>query len=255
MSPLEFGSYDIAAFLPMESLGTQMRNGVPINGPTNATNCVTNFDNAGFILGISSNLFNLYNRTNSAVWDNVLSPVNIAWQRVNTTYFAIQPEQQLDISAFPNPFMGLGNGTFEDTNEQQLRLIDGGLGASDSTLPPFQRSSVLTISTDGEVDPIPPLAVVARKVDIMLVAASSADQMNRPDGTSLVATALRMTYLRSSADNLPPLPLSNVTYVQQGLNVRPTFFGCKGTPANLSGQPTASPYPFVPSFSPSNLSN
>jgi hypothetical protein len=82
------------------------------------------------------------------------------------------------------------------------------VGPIELTLPLFP----LTIPTDGEVDPIPPLAVPARKVDIMIVAASSADQMNRPDGTSMVATALRMSYLPAGADNLPPLPLSSESY-------------------------------------------
>lgn len=53
-----FGSYDpeLAAFIPMEQFGTAADSGTPVGG-TAAGNCVTGFDNAGVILGISSNLF------------------------------------------------------------------------------------------------------------------------------------------------------------------------------------------------------
>ena len=57
MSPLEFGSYDqsLSAFVPMKYLGTPLNAGTPIN-----STCVTNFDNAGWVLGVSSNLFVSY---------------------------------------------------------------------------------------------------------------------------------------------------------------------------------------------------
>jgi lysophospholipase len=53
MHPYEFGSWDkgVKAFIETEYLGTTFANGVP------AGSCTTNFDNLGFILGTSSNLF------------------------------------------------------------------------------------------------------------------------------------------------------------------------------------------------------
>lgn len=44
---------------------------------------------------------------------------------------------------------------------------------------------------------------------------------------------------------LPPLPKSNATYISLGLNTRPTFFGCAGSPAQVKGVSTMSPYPCV----------
>lgn len=109
---------------------------------------------------------------------------------------------------------------------------------------------------DGEVDPIPPLVVAARKVDIIIVAASSADtDTHTPDGTALVASGARMLALPDNKDSLPPLPTSSGTFVSQGLNLRPTFFGCKGTSPTLSGKTVVSPYPFVPLFSLSSYLN
>lgn len=124
----------------MEQFGTAANSGTPVGG-TAAGNCVTGFDNAGVILGISSNLFvrrpfhklgsereayspvsqNFYNISSNIVWTNPLSPVFAAWQAINSTFYAEQSTQQLDIAAIPNPFKGINAGTFEDANQDQLR--------------------------------------------------------------------------------------------------------------------------------------
>lgn len=48
----------------------------------------------------------------------------------------------------PNPFKNINPTTYEDSNQDELRLLDGGL--------------------DGEVDPLAPLLVPARGVDTIL---------------------------------------------------------------------------------------
>lgn len=48
---------------------------------------------------------------------------------------------------YPNPFYGVANGTFLDSNQTYLNLVDGG--------------------EDGEVTPFQPLLVKARGVDVI----------------------------------------------------------------------------------------
>lgn len=102
---------------------------------------------------------------------------------------------------------------------------------------------------NNEVSPLPPLLVASRGIDTIIVADGSADSAtNRPQGASLIATQLREAIFADGTQHIPPLPLSTNTYIAYGLNTKPTFFGCKGTPQKLSGVKTESPYPYV-SFS------
>ena len=56
-TPWEFGSYDpdLSAFVDIKFLGTELIKG----DPANASACVTEFDQAAFILGTSSSLFHV----------------------------------------------------------------------------------------------------------------------------------------------------------------------------------------------------
>lgn len=51
-TPFTFGSFDhtLAANIPIEFLGTSLTNGEPAN----SSQCVNYFDNAGFVIGVSS---------------------------------------------------------------------------------------------------------------------------------------------------------------------------------------------------------
>lgn len=143
----------------MKSLGTSLNSGTPVG------QCVEGFDNAGWVLGTSSMLFHAYNVSQIPAWTLPASPIYQLVAGVNSTFYAYQPEQQLDIAALPSPFRGIRPGTYEDSNETQLRLIDGGL--------------------DGQVDPIFPLIVAARDIDVIIIA----------DAVSLVsAQALSFEY-------------------------------------------------------------
>ena len=86
--------------------------------------------------------------------------------------------------------------------------------------------------------------------------ADSAEQ--RPTGSSLVATLNRLSVLPNGTQTLPPLPKTTDVYISQGLNVHPTFFGCNGTPANVSGTPSISPYAlfvYLPNADPTGTTN
>ena len=56
LHPYEFGSWDsgVDAFADTKYLGSSLSNG----SPTEAGACITNYDNLGYVLGTSSNLFN-----------------------------------------------------------------------------------------------------------------------------------------------------------------------------------------------------
>jgi lysophospholipase len=92
---------------------------------------------------------------------------------------------------------------------------------------------------NGENVPIGPLLTAARGVDTILAVDSSADtDQNWPNGTSLIKTSRRTQIdLLSPNVRFPPIPETADIFVSQGLNVRPTFFGCNAT--------SASDYPLV----------
>ena len=57
ITPMEWGSWDpdLSAMMNMSYAGTHLNNGQPDND----TACVTNFDQAGFMMGTSASLFNV----------------------------------------------------------------------------------------------------------------------------------------------------------------------------------------------------
>lgn len=70
VSPFEMGSWDpsLSAMVNLTHVGTHLSNGKPGND----TACVTGFDEAGFIIGTSSSLFNVSaigNPPNNSVTD------------------------------------------------------------------------------------------------------------------------------------------------------------------------------------------
>ncbi|KDE03719.1 hypothetical protein MVLG_05789 [Microbotryum lychnidis-dioicae p1A1 Lamole] len=242
ISPLEFGSFDpeLASFIPTELMGTAAVSGTPTGGSNNQT-CVNNFDLACYVTGISSNIFHSYNVSNTAAWTASVSPIYQLVQGINSTFGAGQQDVALDVAAVPNPFQGVNVATFEDARQTLLSLIDGGLA--------------------GEVDPIAPLAAPARQIDCIVVADATADSnQSMPTGASMVATETRSVLLANGSLSLPPLPNSVQTFISQGLNTRPTFFGCGLAPANFptANASIASDYPlivYLPNYDPTGVTN
>lgn len=109
----------------MDYLGTRFNSGSVVNSTNENGSCVANFDNAGYLLGISSNVFHAYNVSQSIAWTSSVSPINQLWTAINSTFYAAQPGQQIDVAAIPSPFQGLKADTYEDANQTQLRLVDG----------------------------------------------------------------------------------------------------------------------------------
>jgi lysophospholipase len=82
--------------------------------PINPKRCALNFDNAGFLMGVSSNLFTAY-RLLSQAFFNLTLPLS---KYVSKTVNAI----------IPNPFLGLGTEEFLQKTDEELELVNGGFG-------------------------------------------------------------------------------------------------------------------------------
>ena len=200
-NPWELGTFDPTTygFVSLEYLGSNFSGGVL---PDNEQ-CVRGYDNAGFIMGTSSSLFNSFllqiNNT------NIPTPFRSALANV----LGSVGQDNNDIASYePNPFYQYRNGTSESAQSTTLTLVDGGL--------------------DLQNIPLHPLIQPFRDVDIIFAIDSSADtNYNWPNGTALVATYERSLNSTGIANGtvFPSIPDQN-TFVNLGLNTRPTFFGC-----------------------------
>lgn len=205
-NPFELGSWDPTTygFAPLRYIGSNFSDGiVPSNGQ-----CVEGFDQAGFVMGTSSTLFNQFLlQLNSTSIPSFVVPV------ITDILTAIGNDDN-DIAQYqPNPFLHWNNATNDNAQSVQLTLVDGG--------------------EDLQNIPLNPLIQPIRHVDVIFAIDSSADTTNWPDGASLVATyerSLNQTIQNGTA--FPSIP-DIYTFVNLGLNNRPTFFGCDGT--NLTG--------------------
>ncbi|KAH8600634.1 lysophospholipase-like protein [Bisporella sp. PMI_857] len=199
-SPFELGSWDpsLYGFAPLQYVGSNFSQGVV---PTNGA-CREGFDQAGFVMGTSSSLFNtfLLNINSTGLPDSL--------RRVFTSILTDLGSGNDDIAQWqPNPFLGFNNETNRNAQSQELSLVDGG--------------------EDGQNIPLYPLIQPVRNVDVIFAVDSSADTTYFwPNGTSLVATYERS--LNATIENgtaFPAIPDQN-TFVNLGLNQHPTFFGC-----------------------------
>lgn len=227
-NPWEMGSYDpgAAAFAPLKYVGSDFNNGVI--GRTGK--CIAGVDNAGFVMGTSSSLFNqafLQIGKVSGVPDILIRGINATLANIG--------EANRDIASWPNPFYKLG-GENVNTNSKILTLVDGGEAL--------------------ENIPLHPLTLKNRDVDVIFAVDGSADTLTAwPNGTSLVATYGRsVNYSEPNNTAFPVVPDVN-SFVNLGLNQRPTFFGC----GNASAGPLIvylpnTPYTFYSNFSTFDLS-
>jgi lysophospholipase len=206
INPFEIGSWDpsLFGFAPLKYMGSNFESGFL----GNTQPCISGFDNAGFVMGTSSSLFNTVvtsitgQQSGSGLTGTVLN-----WLKELATQFGNAED---DIASWsPNPFYKWNVGDNLSANSKNLTLVDGG--------------------EDGQNIPLYPLLQQQRAVDVLIAVDSSADTGNGkgwPNGTSLIAT-----YERSKNTALmngtafPAIPDIN-TFINLGLNARPSFFGC-----------------------------
>ncbi|KAL8292316.1 hypothetical protein RQP46_001782 [Phenoliferia psychrophenolica] len=184
-------------FVPIEYLGTKFESGKP-----STPICMKGFDNAGFLMGCSGNIFG--------------APIQLAEGAINVSAISNSveinkalgqvPDEKLDNGRVVNPFLGLSAATgFPATSDAELALLDGGLGT--------------------ENVPFWPLMQPEREIDVIIAIDGSADTNNYPDGQEIYHTyqkSLQPGYGRT------PFPV--------GLNLHPVFFGsdCIAQPNNVS---------------------
>lgn len=203
-NPFEFGTWDPTTFgfILTEFLGSNFSNGEL----DPSVQCVRGFDNAGFVMGTSSSLFNqfLLNADSAGL-------PSFAQNFVTDILESIGRDNN-DIADYsPNPFYGYHNSTNRNAQSGRLTLVDGG--------------------EDLQNIPLHPLIQPNRHVDVIFAIDSSADTDNVwPNGTALVATYERNLNETGigNGTSFPSIPDTN-TFVNLGLNTRPTFFGCNSS--------------------------
>jgi len=162
-------------------------------------------------MGTSSSLFNQFLLQVNSL--KVAAPI----RRILQSILSDLSDDDSDVADYtPNPFFGVNPGNNPSAKTRNLTLVDGG--------------------EDLQNIPLHPLIQPSRKVDVIFAFDNSADTVypngtlqNWPNGTALVATYERS--LNSSISNgtlFPSVPDQN-TFVNLGLNTRPTFFGCNGS--------------------------
>ncbi|KII92542.1 hypothetical protein PLICRDRAFT_172619 [Plicaturopsis crispa FD-325 SS-3] len=210
ITPLEFGSWDpnLSAMVNLSYAGTHLSKGQPPNN----TACVNGFDQAGFMMGTSASLFNQILDTGTNTLKSFSSQDGAGLLYVLARQLRSVRTRADDVANWPNPFNNVKPTTFEDSNSTWLELIDG--------------------SSNLENIPIGNLFVRARGLDVIVAVDASADEADNqwPNGTSLLASASRITNLLPASHQLfPPLPSDPDHFISTGVNQRPTFFGCDPT--------------------------
>ncbi|KAH8703405.1 lysophospholipase phospholipase [Talaromyces proteolyticus] len=218
-SPWEFGTFDtlIYGFAPLEYLGSRFVNGVV---PDNET-CVRGFDNAGFITGTSSDIWNSGGIDLAATLRQAISqtPTNTSEGAQTVELLSYAVKQYLSAvsstnstvngpAAYqPNPFYQYNQDSF--AQDTRLTVVDGG--------------------ENNEDIPLNPLIQRKRNVDVIFAVDSGQDTAETwPNGTTLIATYERTLGGFANDTSFPSIPDAN-TFVSLGLNTRPVFFGCNSS--------------------------
>lgn len=230
MNPFEFGSWDQnqTYFFPMRYLGTNMTNGRPASN----RECVTKFDSVDYIMGTSSSVFNLaladqLQTANTSRFGDLTDRFGIdgiigdRFQSLKRDALRDLTKSNGDVAQYPNPFKGYMSRNNPVTNVSTLSLTDGG--------------------SDGQNIPLVPLLQPSRHVDFILAVDSSSNTAtNYPNGSALYSTYDRISHNQTYHSTLgfPVIPRPE-TFLKQGLNRRPVFFGCSANSGAGSSNTTA----------------
>ncbi|KAJ5947266.1 lysophospholipase 1 [Penicillium verhagenii] len=222
-TPWEWGTYDdnIYGFVPLEYLGTRFVGGAV---PENDT-CVRGFDNAGFITGTSSDIWNengndLVAHIRSALTDSTSSTETEEFEFIIKEFLSATSSSNSTINGpaayDPNPFYQYNTATSPLAKDTGLFVQDGG-------------------ETSQNI-PLYPLIQMKRKVDVIFAVdslGSDSFEDNWPTGSALIATYNRTLLNVANDTSFPPVPDLD-TFLNFGLNARPTFFGCNSSALSKS---------------------
>ncbi|KAK2051082.1 lysophospholipase catalytic domain-containing protein [Colletotrichum caudatum] len=210
-NPFELGTWDNTAFgfAPLPYLASNFIAGSIAAGGS----CVRGFDQAGFIMGTSSSLFNqfLLRDLSAPEAERIPHFVKSALKEI----LKIIDEDDNDVAQYvPNPFFGWNPSTNPTANSAQLTLVDGG--------------------EDRENIPFQPLIQPNRAVDVIFAVDSSSNTaFHWPNGSAIRTTYYRAAQPIANGTLFPPIPDAN-TFINLGINRRPTFFGCDASNFTLS---------------------
>lgn len=201
-TPYEYGTWErrVSGFIDIDLVGTPMSNGQPENNT-----CVGGWSNAGWVMGTSSTLFNgaFIQITESKGGGLIKKAVEAILGEIG--------EAENDVSLVPNAFDQFNTELSPISATSNVTHVDGG--------------------EDGQNVPIWPLINPGRKVDFIIAEDASNDVSAWPNGTSIRTTAARFN--ASNAEDFDgysfPYVPPQATFVNRGLNTRPTFFGCPGS--------------------------
>jgi lysophospholipase len=222
LTPFEMGSWapDVNAFTPSKYLGTTMSNGV-----ANGT-CVNGFDNLGFVLGTSSNVFNdiaaFYSSLTTTLDTICASSIGIeesnelgaAIAALETIFPSLTSDLSEAVEAlyalYPNPFYNLASATSVSSMET-LHMVDGG--------------------ESGQTSPIFPHLIPERNVSLIIVNDNNGDYPTTtlpsyPNGTAIYASY--MSAKHAGLKRMPVVP-SPTAYFSNYTSGNPIFFGCKNS--------------------------
>lgn len=235
-NPFELGSWDPTTFgfAPLQYLASNFSGGVvPAKGK-----CVRGLDQSSFVMGTSSSLFNQLllrfetGDVDAAIPEAIASVIKSLADKID--------KENNDVASWkPNPFFGFHNNTAGSlATSEELSLVDGG--------------------SDLQNIPLQPLIQPARNVDVIYAIDSSADTVfNWPNGTAMIATYERSLSPMGNGTLFPAVPDHN-TFLNSGLNNRPTFFGCDVRNFSLAAGARAPPLvvyiPNAPYTTSSNVS-
>lgn len=209
-NPWEMGSFDpvLQGFVPLKYVGSEFANGTLPKDK----DCIAGFDNAGYVMGTSSSLFNqivMYledSNGTSYVPDDV---PDFAVDALSSILKKLGDANNDIADWTPNPFKGWNKAHNLGYNSDRLTLVDGG---EDLQNVPYYSH----IRND-------------RKVDVVFSIDSSADtESGWPDGASAIATYERSLENISEGSSFPAVP-GKATFRNLGFNTKPTFFGCNAT--------------------------
>lgn len=198
-NPYEMGSWDPSLYLftNVRYLGTKVKDGKPVNG-----SCIGGFDNAGYIMGTSSTLFNQF------VLQINTTSLSSTLKSLITSFLDDVSDKEDDIAIYkPNPFKGVEEASVQTiVNNDTLYLVDGG--------------------EDLQNVPLYPLIQPVRDLDVIFAYDNSADtDESWPNGTSLIATYERQFLSQANSTIFPHVPDAN-SFRNLNLTAKPTFFGC-----------------------------
>ncbi|KAM0716843.1 hypothetical protein Q7P37_006695 [Cladosporium fusiforme] len=208
INPWEIGSEDpsLRAYAPLKYVGSNFS-----SGRLASDECVTGFDNVGFVMGTSSSLFNqAFVKANAEDSDNVLKK---AMKKV----LGRISDGNHDIAEWVNPFYNFNAIQSTISSAERLALVDGG--------------------EDGQNIPFHPLIQKNRHVDVIFAVDTTANTKKSqaegtspgwPNGKSMMRTYERQQSNMGNATSFPSVPDMN-TFTNLGLNSRPTFFGCNAS--------------------------